>query len=602
MKKLSILFVLTLLFFAFPISAFASSNFSTTYNVIYKANESGITHATFSISLKNLSHDFYASSYSLKIGFNSITNVHASDPDGEIAPDVKKINDGYLISLTFNKKVVGFNKILPFSFSFDTTDVAKKEGELWEINIPGIGSQENFEDIHVHVSVPPSFGTPTFIKPQVANTNLDFTKEDLGKSGISITFGKRQIYDLSLQYDLENKNLFPLKETIAVPPSTNYQDIYILFMDPKPMNVEVDADGNWLATYYLPASKKTHVTVKGKAYLSLTPKQEILSAVDAAKYLQEEPYWQTSDSRIQQLAKQLQTPYNIYDYVRRNLTYDFSRVSTQQKRLGAKAVLTNPKSAVCLEFTDLFITLARGAGISARELDGFAYTQNTKQRPLSLIEDVLHAWPEYYDKEKQEWIMVDPTWSNTTGGIDYFNRLDFDHVAFVIKGVNSTYPIPAGGYKITGQENVKDVDVHFGEDTAKKDPLVAFSYTLPTTTFSLLKIKGNFIVRNTAEALAPMQTIAIDAQSLSPHHQEITVPPIPPFGSTVIPFGFYRTPFLTNQKMIVTMRFAQATYTKTITVYPIFEQKYILGGVIFGTICIIIFIIAARARRISFFR
>ena len=117
--------------------------------------------------------------------------------------------------------------------------------------------------------------------------------------------------------------------------------------------------------------------------------------------------------------------------------------------MGALSALNNPTSAVCLEFTDLFVALSRAAGIPAREIDGYAYTNNAHDRPLSLTEDVLHAWPEYYDFDKKAWIMVDPTWGNTTGGIDYFNALDFDHIAFVIKGENSGYPIPAGGSRRT---------------------------------------------------------------------------------------------------------------------------------------------------------
>ncbi len=30
--------------------------------------------------------------------------------------------------------------------------------------------------------------------------------------------------------------------------------------------------------------------------------------------------------------------------------------------------------------------------------------------------------------------MIDPTWGATTGGVDYFETLDFDHFAFVVKG------------------------------------------------------------------------------------------------------------------------------------------------------------------------
>ena len=66
--------------------------------------------------------------------------------------------------------------------------------------------------------------------------------------------------------------------------------------------------------------------------------------------------------------------------------------------------------------------------------------------------------------------MIDPTWANTTGGIDYFNVLDFDHIAFVIKGESSDYPIPAGGYKLQGNEEEKDVNVSFAKIFEEETP------------------------------------------------------------------------------------------------------------------------------------
>ena len=207
--------------------------------------------------------------------------------------------------------------------------------------------------------------------------------------------------------------------------------------------------------------------VNGRAKVLLRPKKQKLSQKERKEYLKEQPFWQTTDKRIKELALELKTPYKIYKYVVDNLKYDFKRLQTGMPRLGALGVLKNPSSAVCLEFTDLFIALARAAGIPAREVNGFAYTQNSKERPLSLVKDVLHAWPEYYDSDMQTWVMVDPTWENTTGGTDYFYTLDFDHLAFVIKGISSTYPIPAGAYKISNNQTARDVIVEFGNSFNK---------------------------------------------------------------------------------------------------------------------------------------
>ena len=187
-------------------------------------------------------------------------------------------------------------------------------------------------------------------------------------------------------------------------------------------------------------------------------------------------YWDTSNPEIISLSKKLRTPRQIYDYVSTKLKYDYTRVKPNVERLGGVNALKNPESAICMEFTDLFITLARASGIPAREINGYAYTENPEIQPLSLVNDVLHAWPEYYDVDKGVWIPVDPTWGSTTGGVDYFTKLDLRHFTFVIHGVSDTKPYPAGSYKL-GTNPQKDVFVSFG--------------SLPQERNSKLKIEAN---------------------------------------------------------------------------------------------------------------
>src|SRR5690606_27458932 len=130
------------------------------------------------------------------------------------------------------------------------------------------------------------------------------------------------------------------------------------------------------------------------------------------------PFWPVNDPKIREIAQNLHSPKEVYDYVVNTFTYNYDRVGTTNQRLGALEALNAPDNALCQEFTDTFITLARAAGIPAREINGYAYTQNTTLRPLSLVPETLHAWPEYYDYESKQWIPVDPTWEHTTGGSD----------------------------------------------------------------------------------------------------------------------------------------------------------------------------------------
>jgi len=599
-------FIFGLIFFLIPQLVFAESNFTTDYNVTYNVLENSLTHVTFDITLANKTSQYYASSYSVQVGFKNIENVLARDGGGKIIPTLSKNDDGSNIEIVFNDRVVGLDKKLNFSISFDTRDIAQKSGKIWDINIPGLAEQKAYNSFNVKVVVPKFLGDPSYVKPdtgKLVDNNLVFTKEELGESGISIAFGKEQIYEFNLSYHLKNSNLFPIKTEIALPLSTNYQDVQISDINPKPQNVILDTDGNWLAQYTLMPGKKIDINVNGKVKVMLSPKKEPLSDTKLKEYLKEQPYWQANNKEIKDLAFKLRTPYAIYQYVVNSLTYDFSRVQDSKPRIGALEVLKNPTSAVCLEFTDLFIAIARAAGIPAREINGFAFTQNSKERPLSLVKDVLHAWPEYYDYDIQTWVMVDPTWSNTTGGVDYFYKLDFDHFAFVIKGVSSTYPIPAGGYKISDNNKTRDINVGFGDDFTPQIQTLTLSSDLAASYFSGLNPKGNILIKNNSETISFPQEITINTDFLQPLSQKIYLGSIPPFGFIKIPVSFNKPPLLTNRIDVVKIAINENYISKEIKISPFILNLWtILGGTILVSIIIGISFAIYKARNLPFLK
>jgi len=115
------------------------------------------------------------------------------------------------------------------------------------------------------------------------------------------------------------------------------------------------------------------------------------------------------------------------------------------------------------------------------------------QPSLSLVSDVLHSWPEYYDVGQKLWIPIDPTWANTTGGVNYFDKLDYNHIALSIHGQASTYPYPAGFYKKAGK-NSKDVRVEFSDTfPAPASQQLAVSYAFPPSVSSGFAAKGSVI-------------------------------------------------------------------------------------------------------------
>lgn len=598
--KLLTLSFFALFFFIYAQTSYAASNFTTDYNVIYSVTEDGKTRSQLNITFTNTSSEYYVSSYKLHVSFEKIENVQASDAEGAIIPVIEKTEDGQLINLQFNKKAVGLGQKLNFTLSFDTPDVAKRYGKIWEINIPGVANPESFERFNVEVKVPPSFGSPTYIKPNQNTKSLIFNKDQLGKSGISIVFGDKQFYSFHLVYHIKNDNLYPIRTEIALPPNTNYQRVFIQGINPRPENVIMDNDKNWLAQFNLKASEKLDVVVDGKAEINLLPKQEELLPRDMATYLAEEPHWQTKADELRQLADELRTPEAIYNYVVRTLKYDFSRVTDNKPRLGALDALKNQNSAVCTEYTDLFIAIARAAGIPAREVEGFAYTENSKLRPLSLVKDILHAWPEYYDTQKKSWIMIDPTWGSTTGGMDYFSTLDFDHFAFVIKGVDSNYPIPAGGYKFITEKNTKDVMVDFAQNIPQDEINYSIFPSFPEDAMTAVPIKGKITVKNNSQNLILPQLVTVTSGSLFPKTQTLGTGAIPPFGETQLDVSFRPEPFLTTDIKSFKIRTSNKEIKGTIDISPLLIKKWWLigGGIGIGILCISILIFAVGSRRL----
>ncbi len=596
MKKFLFL-SLGVLFFLFPSVAHADDTFATSFDVSYTSNQQGNTHVVFNGTLTNSTDKYYASDYAITTGFTDAKNITASDDDGALTPTLTDAADEKKIELTFNHKAMGLGAVVHFTIAFDTTQVATHVGNVWEVAIPGVANQSEFQSFSVHVSVPDSFGQLSLSKPAAIN-GLTFTKDQLGNGGVFLVFGDAQQFDFNLSYQIKNDNVFPVKTDIALPPDTSYQTVSIDSLNPKPEDVYQDSDGNWLARYFLLPSERLTIVATGSALLHLVPTPQALTAQERAEDLKPQKYWETTDPQIKQLAGQLKTPQNIYQYVVTHLTYDFSRVTSVQQRLGAAYVLEHPDSAVCLEFTDLFIALSRAAGIPAREVDGFAYTQNSKERPLSLLQDILHAWPEYYDDTRGAWIMVDPTWGNTTHGVDYFNSFDFDHVAFVVKGADSGYPIPAGGYKF--DDNSRDVNVTPSTVSTVQPAQATFDLSALQQLFPWSPISATLTVTNLGPEVIDGRTITFTSPAVNIVPSWKQVPNIPPMGNQTITLTLKSRPFLTKQDVPVTIQFGTITVVKQLTLYPFAFSRtdIIYGGIALFCIGGLIWIIAAKARRV----
>jgi len=567
----SCLFALCLVFFgtiaaqSHPVHA--DENFDIALTSKYTVQNSGVTTIEQQFTLTNKTPTLYASQYAIELGSSKIQNVKVFDKSGQIPANVISSEKKTSIGIEFESFSVGEGKRRQFTVQFESPDIAIISGNVVEVYIPRFSDLANYDSYKVELRVPERFGQPARVNPPAdltavkdGSTVLEFN--NLGERGVTALFGVKQIFDYTLRYHLENPTTSTGLAQIALPPDTSYQKVQYLSLEPRPKDLKQDADGNWIATYEISAGRETEVQLSGKATLYLSPQSEIPDTPPTKEHTASQKSWPLEDDRIKELAQKYNTPRAIYDYVVGALTYNFSKVNGPVTRLGASGALDEPLQAACQEFTDLFISIAREAGIPARRITGYAYTENSRLRPLSLVDDILHAWPEYYDTEIQRWIAIDPTWGNTTGGLDYFSQLDFNHLAFAINGVSDTMPYPAGSYKRT-TEKTKDVEVAFGNQTPL--PELNVSYSFNKKPFWLAPLKNQYAVRITNETGVAWYNLtlaaAADPSSLQISQLPASVPILLPYQTIEVPMELTGADWLTLRSARLTLNLQSLSST-----------------------------------------
>ena len=452
-----LLFLITFFLFSLnPVKAL--DEFNSQQNLTYQLDAQGNAIVTQEIQLTNNLSEIYPTVYQLSLYGPQITDVKGNDSLGNIVQKVDRTGDDNLINLKFNETNLGKDKVTKFTITYNISNLAIQKGNIWELSLPDYQNLKDTDIVNINIYTPSSFGSLSFSSNNPKNiislnnqTQIYF--ENIKNKKTLLIFGNYQLFDFNFKYFLQNNETSSKTLEIPLPPENDSQQIIFKEINPTPQNIKIDQDGNWLAQYKLAANQELEISVSGQAkIISANIKQEI----NINDYLKSQIYWPINDPSIKQL--KFNNAKEIYNYVVNTLNYDYESINSATRK-GAIQALLSPNFSLCTEFTDLFVTLARANDIPAREVEGFAYTNNSKIKPININADILHAWPQYYDQDQKVWISVDPTWGKTTNGVDFFNDLDPNHFAFVFHGLDSQNPLPPGAYK--NSHNIKTVQVEF---------------------------------------------------------------------------------------------------------------------------------------------
>ncbi|WKZ29750.1 MAG: transglutaminase-like domain-containing protein [Candidatus Dojkabacteria bacterium] len=384
-----------------------------------------------------------------------VTNIRVVDEFGKpLTIQTKKNGDALEISVPYYEDLTAGNKV-SFTLRYDTTLLTKKDGGIIEIMHNAIskdfqerrksasGTYDEVFKMEYNFLINKSLGTPDMVLPtsgrvrdSSTTTTVTFTANDLIQQPVRITVGSKRYVKFTLQttIDKTNGDVHPLFKSLvnnqielALP--TDFpgvgQKVYFSNISPRPTKLETDENGNLIAQIPVNAADGGEIIIEGYAEISRVS----FSKEDARKWKFSDipddmkqytagalPEWPVDDPEIGTIVQKLKdsngsvltTVENALNFVTDTLEYkDFSSAS-ELRRLGAKGALA-AKQGVCMEYSDLLLTLLRRLGIPSRNVYGDGVGSFVDQS----ISGIGHQWIEVWFPE-QGWVSIDPTWSENS--------------------------------------------------------------------------------------------------------------------------------------------------------------------------------------------
>jgi len=398
-------------------------------------------------------------------------------------------DDSAVITVPYTQSI-GAKESYIFILKYTNNQLVQRTGALVDIFIQAFSKDFKFSTPTVDYSyqtilkVPVSFKEENFIIPTPASKKSDgiydiytFTQEQLVGTYIWVQRGIVQYYKFQITQKVPateksitgNKNEYRM----VLPRNQNTikttQKIFFTKITPQPNYVEEDDDGNLIGVFLLPSNKDIVITISGYAIVQSLKNIDINAAGKLndyvnlldSHYTEASQFWEVNAPEIQAKANELKgSKTDIYEILEDTYKYVVDSIDySQVKRFGVnirqgalKTLLGG--AAVCMEYSDLYITLLRAAGIPAQAAFGYGYDS---KEPADKQE--LHQWVQAYIPTHNKWLNIDVTWGEngpaliggdmnhflthvasinpndppTLSGKTYGSRIEFDPVNFSVE-------------------------------------------------------------------------------------------------------------------------------------------------------------------------
>ncbi|MFH1543658.1 MAG: transglutaminase domain-containing protein [Patescibacteria group bacterium] len=416
----------------------------------------------------------------------SLTDPSGNKLDYDIKIDDKKIE----LTTKFKSNVVKGTDYV-YVLEYKNFELVNRSGNVWNIYVPGL--PKGYSDVvsydsgatsKTHYSVilelDKSFDEPNFVLPSEHTSShtedgsvYKFDVDALVENSAWVQIGDLQYYKFRITQPVRatkelSSKIFNVFYDLVLPREGDggNQKVYFKSIMPSPVYVKEDSEGNVVARFSFTNEEETEIAVEGYIVTSITKEinkktvgtisdidlDKVYSESDGEKrsyenLLEQANFWEVNDSEIQTTAEKLKGDMkNVYDivladynYVTENVDYDNLKTGINNQRQGALATLKGG-SSVCMEYSDLLITLLRAQGIPARAAFGYGFDPRAEEET-----EEGHQWTEVY-MPNIGWVPVDPTWGDT-GRRNYIGS-DLDHALWRVASIDVETPSPITKYSV----------------------------------------------------------------------------------------------------------------------------------------------------------
>lgn len=523
------------------------------------------------LKLRNDSAAVLAERFALKLDSTALDTVVVKLDGREISANTVETNNQTSIAFSLSDQL-GVGKEHIIEISYLDPNLSYFQGSTGIIFIPALTQPELYDQYSVRVITPSEQGLPTQVYPEPTRTSQTGTQivtefGNLTGQPLTIQFGTAQSFDFDITYALVNESDTQQTFQIPIPPDTNRQKVWYQSIEPPPLSLSPDENGNWIATYSVGNQATLPVKITGQAHVFINSHQNNIyhfpvKGLNAATH-----FWPTQQKLITKLNTISPTSDELAEFYLQAFDWQTQPSALSRSRVADylnQDTLSDPIPLGNQELVDVFVTFYRGIGQPTRRVLGLAIPIQKNTQPVLSEKFPLHVWAERYNTSSNTWEMADPVWIQTMGSLDYFHLQDVQRLAIAHQGTNDARPELFNFFTTPGASESAVVSLVPRNDFSAPEP--ALDVNLTQAKFLGLPVSGNYAVsvRDTsgqAHYQIPIKLTEVNGDSELVFHSQINeLTTILPYQGQTLPINITNANWFQSKKVEVQLTIGNKSY------------------------------------------